>query len=169
MSAEGTSGTGISLQYDRWYEVRQSDMHEVLSLPAKGHECLTGRSLCREFASTVVSGTDNPGAQGDRFVVNFTVRYWGYQYLVDGTDGEIPLFSRTQRAVYARPARSDDYALVAQGSDITAREIQTVFDPDNLTCRDFLTFNPDDISAVASRGDTPAKQWLSRYAAGCKP
>jgi hypothetical protein len=168
MSAEGTSGTGISLQYDRWYEVRQADMHEVLSLPAKGHECVTASSACREFASTVVSGTDSSTTQGDQFVVNFTVRYWGNQYLLDGTDGDIPLFTRTQRGVYARPAGSEDYTLVAQGSNITPREVQTVFDPDNLTCRDFLAFNANDIAAIASGGDTPAKQWLSRYAADCK-
>ncbi len=167
MSAEGDSGTGISLQYDRWYEFRQADMHEVLSLPAKGHDCMTASSPCREFASTVLSGTDNAAAQGDQFVVNFTVRYSGNQYLVDGTDGEIPLFSRTQRAVYARLSGSADYALT-QGSNITPREIQTVFDPDNLTCGDFLAFNANNIAAIASGGDSPAKQWLARYATDCK-
>jgi hypothetical protein len=94
---------------------------------------------------------------GDQFVVNFTVRYWGNQYLLDGTDGDFPLFTRTQRAVYARQSGSADYALVAQGSNITPCEIETVFHPDNLTCRDFLTFNTVDIAAIASGSDTPAK------------
>jgi hypothetical protein len=166
MVGEGTSGTGISLQYDRWYEIRQADVHEVLSLPAKGSECLDGKSLCREFASTVASGTAN----ASQFVVNFTVRYWGNQYLLDGTDGDIPLFTRTQRGVYARPAGSDDYALAAQGSDITARELPTVFDPGfgSLACQDFFAFNANNIAAIVSGGDTPAKRWLSRYAADCK-
>jgi hypothetical protein len=168
MSAEGGSGTGISLDYDRWYDVRQGDIHEVLSLPAKGHECMTASSLCREFASMVVSGTAGIN-DASQFVVNFTVRYWSSRYLLDGTYDDVPLFAREQRAVYVRPAGSEDYALVAQGSDITAREIPTVFVPGNLTCQDFLGFNANDIAAVASGGDTAAKQWLSRYAADCKP
>jgi hypothetical protein len=169
MSARGASGTGLSLYYDRWYEVGPTNTHEVLSLPKDGHSCPSARSLCREFRSTVASGTNGP--QGDQVVANFTVRYWGDYFLLDETRyGEIPLFARTQRAVYARPKGSDDYALVAQRSDITAGEIRTVYgQSDALSCRDVLRFNADSLAQIASGRKASAKAWLVRYLAQCEP
>ena len=51
MAAQGVSGTGVSLQYDRWYEMAPAGMHEIVNLPASGSECPNLRSLCREFTS----------------------------------------------------------------------------------------------------------------------
>lgn len=166
MAAQGVSGTGVSLQYDRWYEIEPAGMREILSLPARGGECRDLRSLCRDFESKVVTRSDT--AQGEEFVVSFTVRYTGNYFLVnESQERDVFLLSRAQRAVYVRSQGSGNYSFAARRSDISMREIGTVFNIDTLTCKDFLVFNISGLAQIASNGDGFVKEWLARYVSQC--
>ena len=167
--APGMHGTGMWLRYERWYDVGPSGLREVLSLPTDGLECRDARSLCRAFGSTVVASRN--GTRGEELVASFTVRYWGDEFLLDERrSDQIPLFGRTQRAVYARPLKSADrYELAPLDSEIASWEVDAVFRLEALTCQNFLDFNTDNLLRIASDRASAARSWLARYVDGCSP
>lgn len=165
----GMHGPGMWLRYERWFEVGPNSMREVLSLPTDAVECQDSRSLCRAFGSTVAASGN--GRRGEEFVVSFTVRYWGNEFLLDESrSDQIPLFGRTQRAVYLRPLKSSaPYELAPLDSEIASWEVDAVFRLEALTCRDFLVSNADNLARIASDQPTAARSWLARYVDGCSP
>jgi len=169
VSAPGQHGTGMWLRYERWYEVSTGGLREVLSLPAEGLECRDGRSLCRAFGSTVVAS--RVGTRGEEIVVSFTARYWGDAFLLDETrQEEIPLFGRSQRAVYGRPLKSTArYELAPLDSEIASWEVDSAFGIETLTCQDFFGSNEESLRSLATGPASPARAWLARYADRCSP
>ena len=161
-----TQGTEMRLRYERWYEVGPGALREVLTLPADGFECRDGRSLCRAFGATAAVSRTSP--RGEELVVGFTVRYWGDRFLLDESLSEqIPLFSRSLRAVFNRPIKSTArYELAPLDSDLASWDLDT-FRLEGLTCQDFLVANMEGLVRVASDRESAARTWLTRYVGGC--
>ena len=166
LNVQGMSGTGVSLAYDRWYEVDDSDVREVLSLPATGHQCSDMKSLCRAFKSQVISRTDGSG--GDSLQVAYSVDYSANYYLVnEKSDVDLQLFSKRQKAVYVRSSDSSEYLLDPQQSNVTEEEPRTVYNIDTLSAEDFLRFNFDELKRVAKSDRGKHKEWLLHYLDEC--
>ncbi|HVT46853.1 MAG TPA: hypothetical protein VHD57_03620 [Vicinamibacterales bacterium] len=167
MTAEGTSGTGVSLDYARWFETTPTGVREVLTLPEHGYAMLSSRSVGRRFRTDVSSYESD--ADGDRFDIAFTVDYIGDNALVDpAASAQIPLFTRARRAVYARARSELPFTLDISRSTITPSEIDSVFVPDEIGCSNFLQINMSDLVPLAGRASTPAADWLRRYATDCR-
>lgn len=165
MTAQAVSGTGVSLIYERWYEVEPSGMREILTLPARGHECGDALSLCRTFQSQVVK-TDS---HDNRMCVDFRIAYSGDEFLIDGKSFmELELFVRQQRATYVRGGKSRDFELSVGESEISKDEIRTVCTIGGLTCGDFLRFNISELSLLASGDNSRIKAWLTKYLSDCE-
>lgn len=166
--AQGLTGTGVSLDYERWYEVSAAGMNEVLSLPVRGHECPDDVSLCRSFEATVF-----PGRSTDRRVeVVFTVTYHGSRFLLDGSSREeVPLFSRRQQAIFVREGLLRDFTLAPRDpeSAITMDEMRSVFNVGTMTCDDFIRFNTEELARLASGPDSESRDWLRAYLLSCEP
>ena len=165
MTAQAVSGTGVSLFYERWYEIAPSGMREVLTLPARGHECGDALSLCRTFQSHVMK----EDSDDNRIRVDFRFAYSGDEFLIDGKAfAELELFVRQQRATYVRGGRSRDFSLSALESGISKDEIRTVCTIGGLTCGDFLRFNISEISLLASGDNSRIRAWLTKYLSNCE-
>ncbi len=168
MIAQGLTGTGVSLDYERWYEVSAAGMNEVLSLPVRGHECPDDVSLCRSFEATVL-----PGRSTDRRLeVAFTVTYSGSRFLLDGSSREeVSLFSRRQQAIFVREGPLRDFTLSPRDpeSAITMDEIRSVFSVGTMTCNDFIRFNTEELTRLASGPDSESRDWLRAYLLSCEP
>ena len=166
MVVQGLTGTGVSLDYERWYEVSPSGMKEVLSLPARGHECPDDVSLCRSFEATVLQGSST-----DRRVeVVFTVTYFGNRFLRDSAScEEAPLFTKRQQAVFVRESDLQDFTLSSGQSGITTNEIRSVYNVGTLICEDFMRFNMDDLMQLVSGPDSESRDWLKAYLLSCEP
>ena len=168
MVAQGLTGTGASLDYERWYEVSAAGMNEVLSLPVRGHECPDDVSLCRSFQATVL-----PGRSTDRRLeVAFTVTYRGSRFLLDGSSREeVRLFSRRQQAIFVREGPLRDFRLSSRESEsaITMDEIRSVFSVGTMTCNDFIRFNTEELTRLASGPDSESRDWVRAYLLSCEP
>jgi len=166
MTAQGASGTGVSLAYERRYEIASDRVREVLSLPAKGHECADASSLCRRFAARVVEADRG----GNRIRVDFSVEYLGDRFLLDGrTFEEFPLFTLRRRAVYVREGPLRDYVLSPLESEITSEEVRRVHGIGDLACGDFIRLHHGDLERFAAEAGSDEKAWLKRYLSGCEP
>jgi hypothetical protein len=166
MSAEGTSGTGISLSYARWFEVTSTDVREVLTLPERGYAFSSSRSVERRFRTDVSSY--GSGAGHDWFDVTFTVDYLGDTALVDPeASAQMPLFTRVQHAVYARARGASSFTLDASRSTITPSQIDTVYTPDEMDCSSFLRANMSDLVSLVGAANGRTFDWLRRYVTGC--
>ncbi|HAJ27946.1 MAG TPA: hypothetical protein DCG53_12020 [Syntrophus sp. (in: bacteria)] len=166
MTAQGVSGTGVSLQYERWYEVAPEGIKEVLSLPAKGHECSSASSLCRSFAARVEKAKSDPR----RVRVLFQVQYDGNRFLLDGKSfAEIPLFTKQRRTIYVRSEKTGDYIPSSGEAEIAAKEMQRTSIIGDYSCADFIRFNSHNLMRLASGPDGEARRWLRRYVPGCEP
>lgn len=166
IKAQGVSGTGASLEYERWYEITPYGMKEVLSLPLRGHECADALSLCRTFSTRI-----EKNKCGNRHVrVLFRVQYTGNRFLLDGKSFDnILLFTKQKQAVYARSESGADFVLSAPDSTISPNEARAVYHIGALSCEDFIRFNHDDILKIASSPRFRARAWLTRYISGCEP
>jgi hypothetical protein len=166
MTAQSASGTGVSLEYERWYAVAPGSLKEVLSLPRRGHECPSAQSLCRSFSARIDEGK----SAGGRIHVTFSVEYQGNRFLLDGRSFvEIPLFTKQRRAVYAPAGESGDFVLSPGESEITAEEIRRTCSIGDWTCEDFIRFNGDASERLAAGPQGEAAAWLKRYVAECEP
>jgi hypothetical protein len=166
MTAQGVSGTGVSLEFERWYEVTATNMKELLTLPVRGHECADGASLCRRFEAAVAMN----GSTDRRVGVTFTVTYHGNRFLLDGASFEdIPLFTRRQQALFVRDDVLQDFTLSSRESGITMDEIRSVYNVGTLIGGDFIRFNTDALKDLASGPDSEARQWLAKYLLSCEP
>ena len=163
----GLHKDGMWVRYERWYEIAPASLREVLSVPADGFECVDARSLCRAFGAAVVAARTSP--RGEEFVASYTVRYWGDAALLeDNRSEQIPLFSRTMRAVYVRPLKATGrYELNPLDSDAASWELDMIFRLEGMDCQDFMVANVDNLARLAEARDTPARSWLARYINGC--
>lgn len=162
MKAQGVSGSGVALAYDRWYEVDSKGVREVMSLPAQGHQCFEIRLLCREFTSHVGSRTEHQGVE--TIQVLFTVAYTGdYALINERSKTDFPLFTKRQWAIFTRTTNSSAYRLDPLRSTITTEEIRTVYNIDSLSNDDFLKFNSKELLKIATGRRSQYKVWLQRY------
>mgnify|MGYP001002107945 CR=1 FL=1 len=162
MKAQGMTGTGVSLDFERWYIVTGTGMKEILTLPSKGHECTDAVSLCRKFSARVLPVE----AAKAELKVTYNVEYSGSSYLLDRKSyREIKLFRKQQKAVYMA---DNDYKLAETESDITIPEIRTIFSIGNMDCKNFIMFNRPEIKKLSKSTRKLAKQWLNRYIADCE-
>lgn len=165
MTAQGFSGTGVSLYYERWYELFSDGMKEVLSLPSRGHECPGPTTLCRNFSARVEKAKSN----NLRIRILYKAQYTGYRFLLDGQSFEdIYLFATRKNAVYVRDKAGNDFTLSTFESEMTAEEIRLTYGINGLTCEDFLRFNGAPIKRLTAQPDD-RKSWLKRYFQECEP
>ena len=165
MTAQGLSGTGVSLQYERWYELSSDGMKEVLSLPVRGHECPGPTTLCRTFSARV----DKAKSSNRRVRVLYKAQYTGYRFLLDGQSFEdIFLFATQKHAVYVRDKADNDFTLSPVESEMTAEEIRLTYSISGLTCEDFVRFNRAPLRKLTAQPDDSRKSWLKRYLQECE-
>jgi hypothetical protein len=154
------------MKWARWYELGATGLREVLSLPAEGGEAIfTDQYLFREFDSKVVNRADNTGTE--TIQVKFTAQYSGSGALIDETR-QIPLFTRSQTAIYSRTRGESAFLLDPMRSDVGEEEIRTVYNL-GITCENFLAFNLNDVVKIASAGNKTLKEWFRRYIGTCRP
>jgi hypothetical protein len=161
--AQGASGTGVHLQYERWYQLTATGLREVLSFANAGGEVVSDQNLWREFEAHV----DKSAAANDAIRVVFMVKFSGSYYLVDEKqDEEIQFFSSTKRGVYMRQPDST-FALQPARSEITPLELRTTFNIDSLSCADFLKIYDKEIARITATPNTQTAKWLAKYRSTC--
>lgn len=165
MTAQAVSGSGVSLEYERWYAINQTGMREVLSLPVRGHECVDAVSLCRNFTTEVSEAT----ADGSRIEVVFRVEYSGNYFLVDGRSFvDLPLFCKEQRVFYAWTGPDGEFVPTEWGTEMNQDEVRLVYGIGKLTCADFLRLNTTELARLKAGDNEAGKAWLARYLADCR-
>lgn len=91
---QGASGSGVALYNDRLFTIKNDKVVEVLDYPADGHQEGVGFEPARSFAGRILeSKIENNVATIE---LEFTVNYSTF----DGTDDDIPLWSKKQKAVF---------------------------------------------------------------------
>ncbi len=159
VTGQGISGTCVSLSYDRWYEVDAEGVREVLSLPAKGHECTTTGYPEREFSSRVLEYRRNK--KDERITVLFSIR----QGAEMRSGPQINLGTRKQNAVYI--LRQGAFELEESSSEITLEDIRTAYNVGTFGDEDFLKFNFANLKKIASEGRRAHKEWLREFLEDC--
>jgi hypothetical protein len=161
LTVQGTSGTGVSQAFDRWYEVRDR-VTEVLSVPAKGHQCFDARSLCRSWESHVTGREMRDGK--DTVRVRIRVSFSGDRYLIDETSyGDIPLLSTESTLYYSRDSIESPFVLDAGQSPLSEQDLQMVFNVDTLSDEDFLRIYRNDLERVIPTWGAEKKAWVRQF------
>ena len=165
LRVQGISGTGVSQAFDRWYEVGDR-VTEVLSLPAKGHQCADGLSLCREWESRVI-GRETEGGK-DTVRVLFRIAYSGSRFLIDGAGEEAVDILETESTVYySRASAGSPFVVDLDRSEMSQRDLRMVFNIDALGDEDFLRIHRRDLERVIPGSGDETKAWLRRFLHRC--
>lgn len=160
---QGASGSGVALYSDRLFTIKNNKVVEVLSYPADGHQEGIGFEPSRSFAGRIIEGKiENNVATVE---VEFTVDYSTF----DGTDNDIPLWRKKQRAIFRTDLNLNKTKLDVRHSNLSEREIEAVFNIDSLTDKYLLKYNFEELKKIALGKQSRQKQWLRDFLRICKP
>lgn len=163
VTCQGISGTGVSLDYDRWYEVDGHGVREALSLSAEGHQSTASGYPERKFASRVVNYQRDK--TGEKFTVEYSIKQ---QVYIGSEDQRIKFKDRKQAAVYIRRPHADKFELYQRFSEITPDEIKTAYNIDTFSSEDFIKFNFASLEKIARYGRQAHKEWLRGFLQDCE-
>lgn len=155
VQAQGGSGSGVSLYYDRVFSIDEKGMKEVLSYVSDGHQSGYGLDPSRQFEARIIGYQEQH--QRATFEVEFSVTY----------DDDGTMFSKQQKAVFVRRPKSGKYYLDAAASDLSQNELESVYNIDSLSNEDFLNYNYDDLLKIAVGENRERRKWLSQFLDEC--
>jgi hypothetical protein len=160
----GGWGTGISISFERWFELENNQLNEILSFPNKSHSYLDTVDLGRESKVFVKNHISKSGKS--YFEVKFTNNFSGYSdacksssKVQDGQD--IPLFQSKKTGYYV--LRQGSYHLDEEISQITNREIVKAYIPLGLDQKEFKNLYPNEINKILREGKSCRAKWLKYW------
>jgi hypothetical protein len=143
---------------DVWYEIKERELKRVLSYPVEGHNAPCQKEPRRSYKSILLRyGLEN-GAY--TVPVQFLVSY----DISDCSKGEDShsLFTKAQKAYYVWSAEKEQFVLDKSRSEITEREIGSVYHAEGLSYEMFVEYNFNELLEMARAGDAKQKDWLRK-------
>lgn len=153
------SGTGFAAYYDRWYEVGNDGVREVLTTPADGHDHMDCAELQRDAHTQFLKHRNEKGTDILEFLISVT---W-FDSCFDEWGEDRPILRKKRRAVYVRKPGAAEFVLDLSRSEILEKEINGSFSVDSYSKEDFLRDNLKWLSAVARGRDTRLAKWLPHF------
>lgn len=157
VQVQGGSGSGVSLYYDKIFQVRRSRVKEIVSYASEGHQSTTTDNPSREFAGRILN------CQTKRNVTTVEVEFIVSYYNDFNTDEGRLMWTKKQKAVFRRRFKSKNAILDRSESNVTEDEIESVYTIDSLSDGEFLRYNSKELGLIASGRETKHKEWLRQF------
>jgi hypothetical protein len=154
------SGSGVAHYTDRLFTVYKGKLFELLDYPNDGHQSEFGYQ--REFSGRVKDCKIENGKA--RIEIQFTANYSSWD---ENTKSDFLLWSKKQKAVYTKSLNSKLKRLDSSKSNISQKEINTIYYIDSSTDEDILKYNLDELKKIA-REKGSRNQWLREFLKHCK-
>lgn len=154
----GGRGTGVSLRSESWYEISRSGIKQVLSYPASGHDFTFPAVTNRSFKAMPIFIESDKSTVLVTFVVNYgTLLKIG-----------IPL-AISQKAFFVRDEMTGEFKLDETQSEITAEELDAVYNFDSLDDTAFLKYNRMALRKIVARAKPEQKNAWRKYLQETRP
>jgi hypothetical protein len=148
-------GSGVSLYGEKWHELRETGVREVLAFPVSGHQSSFGDSVGRSFKAGVLGYESINGIHAIkvRFSVSYNV----------GLQPQEQLFSKDQLAFFVWDSSQRKFVLDESNSQLSEQEIEKVYNIDSLTNEQFVEYSLKELLEVAAHGSEKQKEWLRQF------
>jgi hypothetical protein len=164
IKGQGGSGSGVALYFDRLFLVDRGVLKEVMQYSSEGHQSTFTYEPEREFSGRILNCEFRDAIA--RIEIEFAVKYLRGDLSKPTQDAS--LFTKRQRAVFARHLSRKSFALDTTHSDLSQNELDAVYNIDSLTNEGFLKYNFKELSRLATGTDANRKEWLKQFLNVCK-
>ena len=155
VQSTAATGSGLGAWVDTVYDVSNGRLKEVASylgeISQAGHLGFPSKAVSGRLVSCEIK---NGKAIVD---VAYTVEYSGH------SDKEIPLFTTRKTAVLVGSRRNGFTRVDTARSEISPNELETIYNFDSMGEEDFLTYNREELRAIAIGDDAEKKAWLKEF------
>lgn len=162
VTVQTQSGSGVAHYTDRLFTLHQGKLIEFLDYPADGHQSNLSYQGVREFSGRV--SNCKIGNKTAQIEVEFTVNYSSWD---EKTNSDFLLWSKKQKAVYIKSLNSKQKKLDSSKSDLTQKEIDTIYNIDTSTDEDILKYNFEELKTIAHEKGK-RNQWLREFLHHCE-
>lgn len=152
----GATGSGLGAWVDSVYEVSDSGIRRVASYLSEVRQMGDLGFPTKTFVGRLVSCDIEKGWA--TLKVSYTVEYFGSTHL----------FTKQKTAVLGNSLRVGSPFVIAGQSEITPYEFETIYNFDSMGEDDFLTFNRDELRAIATGRESEKKAWLKEFLDTCE-
>jgi hypothetical protein len=152
-------GPGLIAYGEVWYEIKDTEVREVLSYPVQGHNIPCLRSLGRSYKSLLL----RHGLENGVYTVPIQLLISYNISECKRGDDSTALFAKAQKAVYVWNKEKGRFILDQARSDVTASEIESVYNLEDSTSEQFIEYNFKELSEIARSGDAGQKNWLRKF------
>lgn len=142
-----------------WYEIGENDLKQVLSYPLSGESRLCQKGFSYSYRSIL---SRHASMNGNYTVpIQLLISY----NITDCEKGKAApvLFTKEQKAFYIWNDAQKRFQLDAAQSDVTEKEIKSIFSIEGPTDEDFAQYNFDQLSEIAKSGDAKQQYWLKQF------
>ena len=161
IQAQGGSGSGVSLYFDRVFLVEHDALKEVMHYTSEGHQSSFTYEPIREFYGRIVNCIIRDGVA--QIEIEFGVNYIGEEY--PDPPQKFVLFSKRQKAFFSGQPGHRQLSRDRINSILSQEEIDAVFNVNSLTNEEFLKYNFAELSQVALGKDSNQRKWLMKFLA----
>jgi hypothetical protein len=150
-----SSGSGVATYHEQIFQVTAQELRKLASYPITGYQSASGMKppCSRSYSGRVVSCEISGGVA--RVVVSYSVDFFSDE---DGPQNL--LFSRQKRAVLIGARNGESVVVDRSRSEITQRELETVYNIDSMGESDFFEYNFEELRTMALYGNDVNKRWL---------
>jgi len=144
-----------------WYEIRDNGVKRVLSYPLSGENHLCRKGLGYSYKSIL----SRYGTLNGTYTVPIQLFI---SYNITDCERGTPtttLFAKEQSAFYVWDDAQERFQLDAAQSDVTEKEVKSLFSIEGLEDASFVQYNFDQLSEIAKGRDTNRRDWLKRFLA----
>lgn len=151
--------SSIRVYGDVWYEIKNRALKRVLEYPVEGRAEPCHKSLGHSYKSLLMRYGSQNGVY--TIPVQFLISY----HISDCEQGKTPLalFAKEQTAYYVWDSEKEQFVLDATQSDVTEKEIKSVYSIEESENEEFVKYNFESLLNLTKSGAVYQKDWLRQF------
>lgn len=151
--------SGMGAYGEVWYEIKEREVKRVLSYPVEGKNEPCGQNPGYSYKSILTRHGSLNGAY--TVPIHLLISY-NISDCQRGKDSHV-LFAKEQKAYYVWNDTQKQFVLDATQSDVTEKEIGSLFSAEGPSPEEFVEYNFDQLVNIAKSDDATKKDWLKRF------
>lgn len=151
--------TGRLVYGERWYEVQERALKQVLSYPVEGHGQPCLKEPRRSYKAFLLRHDLENGIYTIpvQFMIAYDIDTCGPR------DRSFSLFSKGPKAYYVWNVGKERFVLDEARSEVTEKQIDRLFDARGFSDEAFVEDNFQELANIATSGDARRKAWLRNF------
>jgi hypothetical protein len=158
LQSTAATGSGLAAWLDTIYRVSNSGVRPVATYLSKVHQSGGVNFPHKVFVGRPLSCEIKNG----HAILNLS-------YTVEYSGGDIPLFSKTQKAILVGSVGNEESFLDTAHSEMSQHEFDSIYQVDSMGAEEFLQYNHSELRAIAAGHNVGQKKWLNHFLNTCEP